>query len=57
MVSKMFLTLFREGKLGPFILDNVYDANVVSCVVTSKVSFFIFIWGVRGVGVGVCCIC
>ncbi|KAK7852143.1 hypothetical protein CFP56_040125 [Quercus suber] len=26
----------REGKLGPFIFDNVYDANVVSCVVTSK---------------------
>ena len=52
MVSKMFLTFFREGKLGPFILDNVYDANVVSCVVTSKFSFFFFIWGGRGVGVG-----
>ncbi|KAK7835190.1 short integuments 2 [Quercus suber] len=36
MVSKVFLTLFNEGKLGPFIFDNVYDANVVSCIVTSK---------------------
>ena len=25
MVSKKFLTLFRTGKLGPFILDNVPD--------------------------------
>lgn len=27
MVSKKFLTLFRTGKLGPFILDDVPDAN------------------------------
>nr|POE61637.1 short integuments 2, mitochondrial [Quercus suber] len=30
MVSKKLLTLFRAGKLGPFILDNVLDANTVS---------------------------
>lgn len=27
MVSKKFLTLFRTGKLGPFILDDVPDSN------------------------------
>lgn len=27
MVSKKFLTLFRSGKLGPFILDDVPDAS------------------------------
>ncbi|KAK0595840.1 hypothetical protein LWI29_010521 [Acer saccharum] len=27
MVSKKFLTLFRTGKLGPFILDDVPDVN------------------------------
>ncbi|KAL9411744.1 hypothetical protein AB3S75_045364 [Citrus x aurantiifolia] len=27
MVSKKFLTLFRTGKLGPFILDDVPDGN------------------------------
>ncbi|XP_015898056.2 short integuments 2, mitochondrial isoform X1 [Ziziphus jujuba] len=27
MVSKKFLTLFRAGKLGPFILDDVPDTN------------------------------
>lgn len=27
MVSKKFLTLFRTGKLGPFILDDVPDAS------------------------------
>ncbi|KAM3739017.1 hypothetical protein ACB098_09G174500 [Castanea mollissima] len=30
MVSKKLLTLFRAGKLGPFILDDVPDANIVS---------------------------
>ncbi|XP_037491925.1 short integuments 2, mitochondrial isoform X2 [Jatropha curcas] len=30
MVSKKFLTLFRTGKLGPFILDDVPDVNSVS---------------------------
>nr|POE73553.1 short integuments 2, mitochondrial [Quercus suber] len=30
MVSKKLLTLFRAGKLGPFILDDVPDANTVS---------------------------
>ena len=30
MVSEKLLTLFRAGKLGPFILDDVPDANVVS---------------------------
>ncbi|OWM78937.1 short integuments 2, mitochondrial [Punica granatum] len=30
MVSKRFLTLFRTGKLGPFILDNVPDVAPVS---------------------------
>ncbi|KAG7958581.1 hypothetical protein I3843_10G027300 [Carya illinoinensis] len=30
MISKKFLTLFRAGKLGPFILDDVPDANCVS---------------------------
>lgn len=31
MVSKKFLTLFRMGKLGPFILDDVPDvSNTVS---------------------------
>lgn len=30
MVSKKFLTLFRTGKLGPFILDDVPDSNVPS---------------------------
>ncbi|KAJ1408932.1 P-loop containing nucleoside triphosphate hydrolase [Sesbania bispinosa] len=30
MVSKKFLTLFRTGKLGPFILDDVPDAKPVS---------------------------
>jgi hypothetical protein len=30
MISKKFLTLFRAGKLGPFILDDVPDANTVS---------------------------
>ncbi|KAF5747973.1 mitochondrial ribosome-associated GTPase 1-like [Tripterygium wilfordii] len=29
MVSKKFLTLFRTGKLGPFILDNVPD-NIIT---------------------------
>lgn len=29
MISKKFLTLFRAGKLGPFILDDVPDANSV----------------------------
>lgn len=29
MVSKKFLTLFRAGKLGPFILDDVPDAKPV----------------------------
>lgn len=28
MVSKKLLTLFRTGKLGPFILDDVSDASV-----------------------------
>lgn len=27
MVSKKFLTLFRTGKLGPFVLDDVPDSN------------------------------
>lgn len=27
MVSKKFLTLFRTGKLGPFILDDVPDTS------------------------------
>lgn len=27
IVSKKFLTLFRMGKLGPFILDEVPDVN------------------------------
>lgn len=27
MVSKKFLTLFRSGKLGPFILDDVPDVS------------------------------
>ena len=32
MVSKKLLTLFRVGKLGPFIFDDVFDANtVLSC--------------------------
>lgn len=30
MVSKKFLTLFRTGKLGPFILDDVPDLNSLS---------------------------
>ena len=30
MVSKKLLTLFRAGKLGPFILDDVPDANALS---------------------------
>lgn len=30
MVSKKFLTLFRTGKLGPFILDDVPEANPLS---------------------------
>ncbi|KAE9585271.1 hypothetical protein Lal_00018319 [Lupinus albus] len=30
MVSKKFLTLFRAGKLGPFILDDVPDVKPVS---------------------------
>ncbi|GAV74686.1 MMR_HSR1 domain-containing protein [Cephalotus follicularis] len=30
MVSKKFLTLFRTGKLGPFIFDDVPEANPVS---------------------------
>lgn len=30
MVSKKFLTLFRTGKLGPFILDDVPDSIVPS---------------------------
>lgn len=30
MVSKKLLTLFRTGKLGPFILDDVPDVNPVS---------------------------
>ena len=30
MVSKKFLTLFRTGKLGPFILDDVPEVNSVS---------------------------
>ncbi|KAH7557241.1 hypothetical protein JRO89_XS11G0082600 [Xanthoceras sorbifolium] len=30
MVSKKFLTLFRTGKLGPFILDDVPDVNTNS---------------------------
>ena len=30
MVSKKFLTLFRSGKLGRFILDDVPHANSVS---------------------------
>ncbi|CAL0326634.1 unnamed protein product [Lupinus luteus] len=30
MVSKKFLTLFRTGKLGPFILDDVPDVKPVS---------------------------
>ncbi|KAL2535040.1 Short integuments 2 [Abeliophyllum distichum] len=30
IVSKKFLTLFRTGKLGPFILDDVSDTNPVS---------------------------
>lgn len=29
MVSKKFLTLFRTGKLGPFILDDVPDVKPV----------------------------
>ena len=27
MVSKKFLTLFRTGKLGPFVLDDVPDTS------------------------------
>jgi hypothetical protein len=30
MISKKFLTLFRAGKLGHFILDDVPDANTMS---------------------------
>ena len=30
MVSKKHLTLFRTGKIGPFILDDVPDANIMS---------------------------
>lgn len=30
MVSKKFLALFRTGKLGPFILDDVPEANSLS---------------------------
>ncbi|OAY40405.1 short integuments 2, mitochondrial isoform X1 [Manihot esculenta] len=30
MVSKKFLTLFRTGKLGPFILDDVPELNSIS---------------------------
>lgn len=30
MVSKKLLTLFRTGKLGPFILDDVPDVKPVS---------------------------
>jgi len=30
MVSKKFLTLFRTGKLGPFILDDVPEVNTAS---------------------------
>ncbi|KAK3405534.1 hypothetical protein EUGRSUZ_K01761 [Eucalyptus grandis] len=30
MVSKKFLTLFRTGKLGPFILDDVPEVNTTS---------------------------
>lgn len=30
MISKKLLALFRAGKLGPFILDDVPDANSVS---------------------------
>ena len=30
MVSKKYLTLFRAGKIGPFILDDVPDANTMS---------------------------
>uniref|UniRef100_A0A7N2M2F3 Hexosyltransferase n=1 Tax=Quercus lobata TaxID=97700 RepID=A0A7N2M2F3_QUELO len=30
MVSKKLLTLFRAGKLGPFILHDILDANTVS---------------------------
>ena len=33
MISKKFLTLFRAGKLGPLILDDVPDSNIVSWVV------------------------
>ena len=29
MVSKKFLTLFRTGKLGPFILDDVPDTSSI----------------------------
>lgn len=31
MVSKKFLTLFRTGKLGPFILDDVPDVSNAVC--------------------------
>ena len=41
MVSKKLLTLFRAGKLGPFILDDVPDANTVSWLVSY---LFIFFW-------------
>ena len=41
MISKKFLTLFRAGKLGPFILDDVPDANTVSWVVKFN-KIFIF---------------
>ena len=30
MISNKFLTFFRADKLGPFILDEVPDANAVS---------------------------
>ena len=43
MVSKKLLTLFRAGKLGPFILDDVPDANTVSWLVSY---FFFFFFGV-----------
>ena len=39
MVSKKHLTLFRAGKIGPFILDDVPDANTMSWLVSH---FFFF---------------
>ena len=47
MISKKFLTLFRAGKLGPLILDDVLDANIVSWVVKfHKVYILTFLYAI-----------